>query len=206
MPGFIKGYIRVVDAVNYRLGRVVMYGIFVMIAIFIWSIISKQFLLPSVWTLETAQFVMVAYYMLGGPYSIQMGANVRMDLFYHEWDDVKKAWFDAFTVLFLLFYLSVLLYGSLRSTAYSLGYFGSEYGVFYRDLIFGVAGEILQGNFGGLGDKIGELTGRFETSATAWRPYLWPIKFIMTLGITMMLLQALSEFFKDVARIRGEEI
>lgn len=206
MPGFIKSFVRIVDAMNYRLGRIVMYGIFAMIGVFIWSIVSKQFLLPSVWTLETAQFLMVSYYMLGGAYSIQMGANVRMDLFYHEWSDVKKAWVDAFTVLFLMFYLGVLLYGAFRSTAYSLGYFGADTMTFFKDLLVGVLGDIFTLNFGGLGETIDRLTGRFETSATAWRPFMWPIKFIMTAGITLMMLQAMSEFFKDIARIRGEEL
>jgi len=168
MPRITRHYIRIVDAVNYRLGRMIMYGIFIMVAILLWSSISKTFFLPSLWTLEMAQFAMVTYYMLGGPYSIQMGANVRMDLFYHDWSDRKKAWFDAFTVLFMMLYLGVLLYGALDSTAYSF-----RYG---------------------------------ERSPTAWRPYLWPIKVIMCVGVAMMMLQALSEFFKDIARLRGEEI
>ena len=45
-----------------------------------------------------------------------------------------------------------------------------------------------------------------ERSSTAWRPYLWPIKIIMCFGIFLMLLQAISEFFKDILRLRGEEI
>ncbi|MEM7075564.1 MAG: C4-dicarboxylate ABC transporter, partial [Pseudomonadota bacterium] len=69
-------YVRAVDAINYALGRVVMWGLFAMMAILLWSSFSKTFLLPSLWTLEMAQFAMVAYYVLGGPYSIQMGANV----------------------------------------------------------------------------------------------------------------------------------
>ncbi|MBV1904206.1 MAG: TRAP transporter small permease subunit [Marinosulfonomonas sp.] len=122
MPRIARQYIRVVDAVNYRIGRVMMYGIFVMMAILLWSSISKTFFLPSLWTLEIAQFAMVTYYILGGPYSIQMGSNVRMDLFYGEWSVRKKAWFDAFTVLLLLLYLGVLLYGAIGSTGYSLKY------------------------------------------------------------------------------------
>ena len=43
-------------------------------------------------------------------------------------------------------------------------------------------------------------------SRRAWRPYMWPIKAIMVFGILMMLMQAVSEFFKDIFRIRGEEI
>ncbi|MCP4234581.1 MAG: C4-dicarboxylate ABC transporter, partial [Aestuariibacter sp.] len=58
MPKFIKQYVTFVEAVNYRLGRIVMYGIFVMVAVLLWSSISKTFFLPSLWTLETAQFAM----------------------------------------------------------------------------------------------------------------------------------------------------
>ena len=145
-----------------------MYGIFVMVGILLWSSISKTFLLPSLWTLEIAQFAMVAYYILGGPYALQMGSNVRMDLFYGGWSNHKKAWVDAVTVFFLIFYLGVLIYGAIDSTSYSI-----QYG---------------------------------ERSPTAWRPYLWPIKVAMIVGFFLMLLQAFSELFKDVARIRGEEL
>ena len=65
---------------------------------------------------------MVAYYILGGPYSTQLGSNVRMDLFYGGWLDKEKAWFDAFTVFVLMFYLGVLLYGAISSTSYSFQY------------------------------------------------------------------------------------
>lgn len=165
MIGFIRSYVHIVDTFNRRLGRIVMYGIFVMMAILMWSSISKIAFNPSLWTLEIAQFAMVAYYMLGGPYSIQEGANVRMDLFYGEWSTEKKAWFDVFTVMFLIFYLGVLLYGAYDSTAYSL-----QYG---------------------------------ERSPTAWRPYMWPIKITMCIGIFLMLLQAISELLKDIATLKG---
>ena len=168
MPGFVKKYISVVDAINYRVGRIMMYGIFVMVGILLWSSISKTFLLPSLWTLEIAQFAMVAYYIMGGPYAMQMGANVRMDLFYSNWSDRKKSWFDAITVLFLIFFLGVLLYGGYDSTEYAFKY--------------------------------------NERSATAWRPYMWPIKVIMCTGILLMLLQATCELIKDIAKIRGVKL
>lgn len=189
MFGLMQRFIHVVDAVNYRVGRIIMYGIFVLMGILLWSSISKTFFLPSLWTLEMAQFVMVAYYILGGPYSIQLGSNVRMDLLYGEWSIRKKAWFDLFTVLFLIFYLCVLLYGAVSSTAYSLGYWGTEPFSFFGGLVTGT-----------------EEIGFMERSPTAWRPYLWPIKSIMILGMFLMLLQCLSELFKDVLRLNGESI
>ncbi|MBS8261526.1 C4-dicarboxylate ABC transporter [Roseibium polysiphoniae] len=191
-------YVKYVDAFNGGLGRIMMWGIFVMAGILLWSSISKTFFNPSLWTLEIAQFAMVAYYVLGGPYSIQMGANVRMDLFYADWSPKKKAWFDAFTVLLLMFYIGVLLHGALNSTAYSLGYFGKEPLVFYWDLIVAFVT--------GGPSAATEVMGYIERSPTAWRPYLWPVKVVMLLGFFLMLLQAVSELFKDIARIQGETI
>ncbi len=189
MTGILQAYVRVVDPFNRMIGRIVMYGIFVMMGILIWSSISKVFLVPSLWTLEMAQFAMVAYYVLGGPYSIQMGSNVRMDLIYGEMSDRRKAAIDAVTVVFLLVYLVFLLYGGIASTAYSLGYFGSEPISFFAGLATGNA----------------EL-GFLERSPTSWRPYLWPIKVIMVIGIFLMLLQVLCELAKDILRLKGHDM
>lgn len=164
----MRKYVAFIDAINYRMGRIAMYGVFVLVGILLWSSISKTFFLPSLWTLEMAQFAMVAYYILGGPYSIQLGSNVRMDLLYGNWSAKKKMWVDCFTIFFLIFYLGVMLYGGIDSTTYSLMY--------------------------------------GERSPTAWRPYLWPIKITMCFGIFMMIMQCLSELFKDIIRLRGEEI
>jgi len=118
--------------------------------------------------MEVAQFVLVGYYLLGGAYSIQLGSNVRMDLFYSQWSDRRKAWVDSFTVLLLIFYLGVLLYGGIDSTMYALKY--------------------------------------KELSPSLWRPVMWPIKVIMCTGIFLMLLQAISELIKDIAKLRGAPI
>jgi len=120
--GAIRSYVRIVEKINRFIGRFAMYLIFAMVAVLLWSSVSKTFFLPSLWTLEMAQFGMVAYYILGGPYSIQLGSNVRMDLFYGEWSVKKKAWVDAFTIFFLILFLAVLLYGGIESTQYSLKY------------------------------------------------------------------------------------
>jgi len=195
MPDVIIRYIRLIDAMNRFIGRFAMYLIFVLVGVLLWSSVSKTFFTPSLWTLETAQFVMVAYYVLGGPYSIQLGSNVRMDLFYGEWSLKTKARVDAFTVLFLLFYLGVLLYGAIGSTAYSLGYFGVEPFAFFADLIltFFTEGPTAAG------DSLGYL----ERSSTAWRPHLWPIKLVLCFGVLLMLMQTLAELFRDIGRLRG---
>lgn len=198
MPRAARAFVRIVDGFNKGLGRIMMWGFFAMAGILLWSSVSKTLFTPSSWTLELAQFAMVAYYVLGGPYSIQLGANVRMDLFYAEWSHKKKAWFDAFTVLLLIFYLGVLLDGALNSMAYSLGYFQTDSLSFYWQLITA----FLTGGPDAAADKMGFI----ERSPTAWRPVLWPIKLTMIVGFFLMLLQSISELLKDIARINGEEI
>lgn len=188
MTAMLK-FIDIVDGINLRIGKVAMLGLFALMAVLLWSSVSKTFFTPSLWTLETAQFIMVGYYMLGGPYSILMGSNVRMDLFYGNWSLRRKATIDCLTVLFLIFYLGVMFYGALSSTAYSLGYWGTAPFEFFAGLITG-----------------SEEIGRLERSSTAWRPYIWPVKAIMTLGLFLMLLQALSELCKDIARLQGHDI
>ncbi|WP_103335790.1 TRAP transporter small permease subunit [Pseudotabrizicola formosa] len=122
MPRFALAFVRLVDRLNYGVGRMAMYLLFVLMGILMWSTISKAAFTPSLWTLEMAQFVMVAYFVLGGPYAMQMGSHVRMDLFYAKQSPVRQAWWDAITVLALIFYLGVMLWGAVDSTLYSLQY------------------------------------------------------------------------------------
>jgi TRAP-type mannitol/chloroaromatic compound transport system permease small subunit len=87
----------------------------------------KTFFLPSLWTLEMAQFLMVAYYMLGGGYSMQLDSHVRMDLLYGRWAPKTKGFSDSITSFGLVFYLIILLYGGLSSTQYALLYGEKSY-------------------------------------------------------------------------------
>ena len=41
---------------------------------------------------------------------------------------------------------------------------------------------------------------------TAWAPYVWPIKTLMLIGILLMLLQAFSSLFKNIANVRNRKI
>lgn len=164
MPDWVKSYVRWVDAINYRVGRATMYLLFVIMGVMLWSSASKVYLLPANWTLETAQFLFVAYYLLGAPYSIQLDSNVRMDLLYGRLSHRTQILWDVFTIFALMFYIGVMLYGAIESTAYAF--------------------------------EIG------ERSPTAWRPVLWPIKLVTCIAFTLILLQALAQFFRDLAALR----
>jgi TRAP-type mannitol/chloroaromatic compound transport system permease small subunit len=169
MPRIIKAYVRYVDRVNRVIGRIVVYLVFVMMGVLLFSSSSRTFFAVShIWTVEVGQFLLTGYYLLGGAYSMQLDAHVRMDLLYSAWSPKRKAVVDAITVCFLIFYLAVLLIGGISSTEYAL-----TYG---------------QKNF------------------SAWAPPLAPIKIVMVIGITLMLLQVIAVFFRDLATARGEPL
>jgi len=169
MPRAVKAYVRCVDAVNRVLGYLVMYLTLVMMGLLLFASVTRYvFNVPFVWIIEMAQFLMAAYYILGGGYSMQLDAHVRMDVFYERWTPRTRSFVDSITAFFLVFYLVFMLYGGISSSAYSLKY--------------------------------------NQTNYSAWAPPMAPIKIIMTVGIALMLLQAIAIFFRDLARATGREI
>ena len=147
MPKFISSYVKFIDLICIKVGKVVMYGVFFMMFVLILSFFTRNIInYPLMWIIEMAQFTITAYYLL----------------------EKGKAKMDAFTSIFLIFYLVILFYGSISSLQYTIQ---------TKQKLF-----------------------------TAWAPYVWPIKTLMLIGILLMLLQAFSMFFKDLAKIRNKKI
>ena len=169
MPKFISFYVHTVDYICEKVGRFVMYGIFLMMFLLILSFITRNIInFPLMWIIEMAQFTITAYYLLGGGYSMITDDHVRMDLFYGKLSKKGKAKMDIFTSFFLIFYLAILFFGSITSLIYTI--------------------ETKQKLF------------------TAWAPYVWPIKSLMLIGILLMLLQAFSSLFKNIAHLKNKRI
>jgi TRAP-type mannitol/chloroaromatic compound transport system permease small subunit len=165
----VKAYVRSMDATSRFVGKVVMFWVIGMMGILLFETLSRTiFNHPHIWAVEFSQFVMAAYYMLGGCYSFLIEGHVRMDIFYEKWSARRRATFDIFTFFLLFFYLVILLIGAIQGIQYSLEF--------------------------------------KQVSYSSWAPPITPIKMIMTVGIVLMMLQVLSEFFKDLARANGEEI
>lgn len=128
MPDAIRTFVRIVDKLNYRIGRFAMYLFYPLGAILLASTASRIFLgVPINWALEMSQFILSAYYLLGGAYTLQLGQHVRMDLIYDRLSARKRATTDAITILFVIFYIGVLLWGGISSTNYAIVYGQKNY-------------------------------------------------------------------------------
>ena len=121
MPTIIKYYVNIIDYISLKTGRATMYLVFVMMFILILSFVTRNIInIPLIWIIEMAQFVMTGYYLLGGGYSMLTDDHVRMDLIYSKLKDKTKALLDSLTSVFLIFYLVVLLIGSISSLTYTI--------------------------------------------------------------------------------------
>ena len=128
MPKPIQRFVRGVDRLNYVVGRFAMYLIYVLGAILLLSTLSRLIVgAPFNWALETSQFVLSAYYLLGGAYAWQQGGHVRMDLLYTRLPPRRRAVTDAITIVFVIFYLAVLFAGGVSSTNYAIVYKQQNY-------------------------------------------------------------------------------
>jgi len=123
MPKIIRNYVRYVDAVNKTVGKFSMYLIFAMGGVLLFeAIVRTVFNKPQIWVVEMAQFLMAAYYMLGGGYSMILKSHVRMDLLYGRWSAIRQALSDVFTSLLLILYMVFLLLGGISGVKYAVKY------------------------------------------------------------------------------------
>jgi TRAP-type mannitol/chloroaromatic compound transport system permease small subunit len=169
VPRAVVLYVRAVERVSRFFGLIAMYLVFAMMAVLLYSAFMRTgFNRPPLWAVEMSQFLLGAYFILGGAWSLQTDSHVRMDLLYSRWAPKKRAFADTITAVCLVTYLAVMLWGGVSSSQYAL-----EYG---------------------------------QRAATSWRPYMAPIKLVMTFGIFLMILQAIAFFFRDLATLRGRDL
>ena len=106
MPRAIRAYVRVVDKVGYIVGIFAMVQAFTLMIILVESSVARVIFGAShIWSVEMAQFVMSAYYLLGGALSEQDDYHVRMDLWYSRLSLRKRA---------------IVFIGAIESSAWAL--------------------------------------------------------------------------------------
>ena len=121
MPAALRAYVRIVDRLSDYVGLVAMYLIVAMIGVLLLDAVTRNVLnIPLHWCIEAAQFTLAAYYFMGGAATLKNDSHVRMDLIYSHLSLRGRAIMDLITVWCLLFYLSVLLFGSISSLNYAI--------------------------------------------------------------------------------------
>ncbi|MFN3281590.1 MAG: TRAP transporter small permease subunit [Tabrizicola sp.] len=121
MPHLIRAYVRIVDRVSDYVGYLAASLIFFMGGTLLLDAVTRNVLnIPVHWAIELTQFTLAAYYFMGGPITLKNNDHVRMDLWYANLSDRGKAKLDLITVWCMIFYLGVMLVGSISSLQYAI--------------------------------------------------------------------------------------
>lgn len=121
MPHLIRAYVRIVDKVSDYVGYFAASLIFFMGATLLLDAVTRNVLnVPVHWAIELTQFTLAAYYFMGGPITLKNNEHVRMDLWYANLSERGRAKLDLVTVWCMIFYLGVMLVGSISSLQYAI--------------------------------------------------------------------------------------
>jgi TRAP-type mannitol/chloroaromatic compound transport system permease small subunit len=121
MPQLIRSYVRLTDRMSDYVGYLAAALIFVMGGTLLLDAVTRNVLnIPLHWAIEFTQFTLAAYYFMGGPITMKNNEHVRMDLWYANLSDRGKAKLDLFTIGCMIFYLGVMLVGSISSLQYAI--------------------------------------------------------------------------------------
>ena len=72
-----------IDGLSSWSGKLISMLIFAMIAVLMWEVISRYvFDSPTLWAHETTRYIYGAHFMIGGAYTLYLGAHVNVDIFY----------------------------------------------------------------------------------------------------------------------------
>lgn len=131
-------------------------------------------------TLISNELIQIQWYLfsllflLGFPYILKHNVNVRVDFLYTKWGPRQRALVDFFgTILFLVPLCVLALYVSFSPVMTSWG-------------------RLPDGTF-----------GQWEVSSDAGGLPLAPLKTLMLVGFTLLLVQALSQLIKYLAILTG---
>nr|WP_136252616.1 TRAP transporter small permease subunit [Ningiella ruwaisensis] len=98
-----------IDAINTALGQFVAYATFLM-AIIMFAIVVLRYGFNLGWIAmqESVTYLHAAVFLLGSAFTYQQNAHVRVDVFYRQFSERKKAWVNL--IGSLIFMLPVSLY------------------------------------------------------------------------------------------------
>lgn len=109
----IASFVRGIDRFNTWVGKGVRWLVLAVIFILLYDAVSRYaFNSPTSWATEGSQFIMGAYFLLGGGYALLRGAHVRMDIVYAKWSPRKRAIADLATFSLFAIYCIALIWNS----------------------------------------------------------------------------------------------
>lgn len=167
---------RAIDAVTERIGRLLPYLVLVMIGVGFYNVVARylgRFLgmrLTNNSAIEIQWYMYSVLFFLGFAYILRHNLNVRVDFLYTTWSPLRRAWIDLIgTLLFVIPFCILGIYVTINPVLASWGRLPSG------------------------------AWGAWEVSSDPSGLPRAPIKSMIIVAFTLLLIQALSQVIKYAA-------
>jgi len=175
----LKKFSQYVDNLTDRLGQASTYSVILTVGVGFYNVIARylgRFIglkLTSNLFIELQWYLFSLTFLLGFPYVLKHGLNVRVDFLYANWSEKTKAWVDMIGhAIFLITFCIIGLYVTTHPVLQSWGL-------------------LPNGTF-----------GTWELSPDPNGLPRAPIKSMLLVAFVMLLLQTFSEIIKNIAIIQ----
>ncbi len=109
----MKKVLSFIDAMSIWTGRAVSVLSMVVALVITYEIIAREFLSrPTVWAAELTVFACGLLYLLGGAWTLQQDAHVRVDILHNRFSPRTRALADCLTYFAFLLYISVMIWAT----------------------------------------------------------------------------------------------
>ena len=113
MNSIIDGYLKMIDAVNDRVGKWVSFlGLFMMVIVVIEVVSRYIFNSPTIWATEMNEMLLCAYAALAGGYALLHEAHVSVEIFQERMRRRTQAVLNLLTHLIGFVFLAILIWTS----------------------------------------------------------------------------------------------
>ena len=113
MRKIIDGYLKMIDAVNDRVGKWVSFLGLLMMVIVVIEVVSRYiFNSPTIWATEMNEMLLCAYAALAGGYALLHGAHVSVEIVQERMSRKTRAVLNLFTYLIGFVFLAILIWTS----------------------------------------------------------------------------------------------
>ena len=169
----IKRILDAIDALSNWTGKVFAFIIPIMMLVTTYEVVTRYiFKAPSIWALETTQYLFLSSTALGGAYVLLNRHHVNVSILYDRLSARSKAVMDVITAIFFFAFILVLFWNTLDITIESImhlqhspSYWGPPIYPVYIIMTIGIILILLQGLSMFIRNIIALWTGKFESDA-----------------------------------------
>lgn len=111
---FISGYLRLIDSFNETIGRLTSWLTFILVLVVSYDVVVRYiFDTGSVALQEVEWHIFALIFLLAAGYTLKIDEHVRVDVFYTNFTEKKKAWINLLgSILFLVPFCIIVILSS----------------------------------------------------------------------------------------------